>query len=77
VPIDKVDHLILLQIVYWYEPGKQEHREGSSKLLTPAAIKKLNSRNEKNRMWLVSISIAHVNSTWIERKKNPGKQIDE
>jgi len=33
-PIDKVDHFTLSKIAYRYEPGKQEHTEGSSKLLT-------------------------------------------
>lgn len=31
VQIDNVDHLIFLQIVYWYELGKQEHTAGSTK----------------------------------------------
>ncbi len=40
-PIDKVDHWILLQMVYWYEPEKHEHREGSRKLLPLAAIREI------------------------------------
>ena len=36
--IDKVDHLILLQIVQWEDVGQQEHTEGSSKSLVSGVI---------------------------------------
>jgi hypothetical protein len=57
VPIDKVDHFILLQILCWFGRGRQKHTEGSRRLFPLDAIRKEKKvEMKKNKMWLVSNS---------------------